>query len=134
MTATATMPPLLSGGHAIDLDHVGFLRDSSSIASDTNALRERIEEEGYLYLPRQLDRNLVFEAREEMTRRLAVDGHLKAGSDPIDAIAKDDCTTHFKPDLAKDNRPLMKLLYAGKLMDWFELFFGEPVRHFDFTW
>src|SRR5579862_726951 len=106
MPATETFPQLTSGGHALNLRQVGALRDSSAITTDAPALRQRMSEEGYLYLPRQLDRDLVFEARAEMTRRLAADGHLAPGTDPIEAVAKPGCTTHFKPDLAKGNKPL----------------------------
>jgi hypothetical protein len=36
--------------------------------------------------------------------------------------------------LAADNAPLMKVLYGGPMISFFESFLGEPVRHYDFTW
>ena len=40
----------------------------------------------------------------------------------------------FKPDLAHDNEPLHRLLYGGRMMEFYERFLGGPVRHYDFTW
>jgi ectoine hydroxylase-related dioxygenase (phytanoyl-CoA dioxygenase family) len=134
MSGVATIPELKSGGHAIDAAHIQPMRDSSSIAWDANALQERIAQDGYLYLPGILDRDHVMEARLEMTRRLAEQDHIEPGTEPIEAIAKQGTTVHFKPDLAWENKPLMSLLYSGRLMEWFARFFGEPVRHFDYTW
>ncbi len=126
--------PLTAGGYALDMNHVGELRDSSSIATDAAALRFRIEADGYIYLPQILDRHLVFEARGEMTRRLAREGHLQEGTNPINAIARPGSTLSFKADLAKGNAPLMRLLYGGRMIEWFERFLSSPVRHFDYTW
>jgi hypothetical protein len=134
MTSVQAIPELTAGGHRMDPEHLGPLRDSASIAGDAAALRERIASDGYLYLPGLLERNCVMDARAEMTRRLAKEGHLERGTDPINAIAKEGSTVQFKPDLAHKNRPLLLLLYDGRLMEWFESFLGEPVRHFDYTW
>ncbi|MDQ3815773.1 MAG: phytanoyl-CoA dioxygenase family protein, partial [Armatimonadota bacterium] len=40
----------------------------------------------------------------------------------------------FKPDLALDNPPLMQVLYAGRMMEFYTRFLGGQVRHFDYTW
>src|SRR5438876_2257182 len=134
MSSVETFPEMHSGGHVIDPAHVAGLRSSAEIAWDAAALRQRIEEDGYLYLPRLLQRDRVLEARREMTRRLAAEGHLEPGTDPMDAVAKKDSTVHFKPDLAINNQPLLSLLYSGRLMDWFDTFLSEKARHFDYTW
>jgi ectoine hydroxylase-related dioxygenase (phytanoyl-CoA dioxygenase family) len=134
MTSVDPIRDLAAGGHQLDPAHLGPLRNSASIAWDAAALRERIATDGYLYLPGLLERDRVMDARAAMTRRLAKEGHLERGTDPIDAIAKKGSRLEFKPDLAHDNRPLLSLLYDGRLMEWFESFLGEPVRQLDYTW
>ena len=43
-------------------------------------------------------------------------------------------TVDFMNSLAKGNAPMQRLLYSGKIIRFFEDFFGESIRHFDFTW
>jgi hypothetical protein len=40
----------------------------------------------------------------------------------------------FRADLTKDNTSLMKLLYSGRMMEFYQCLLGEPVLHYDFTW
>ena len=49
-------------------------------------------------------------------------------------MAHPDSGLKFKPDLAHDNEPLHRLLYGGRMMEFYERFLGGPVRHYDFTW
>ena len=104
-------------------------------------------EDGYLLFRGLLERDEVLEARREVTRRLAEYGFLTPGTDPLDAIAppreavgaadagSETGRSNFMPDLlAEKNAALMRVLYSGPLMEFFESFFGEPARHYDFTW
>jgi hypothetical protein len=94
-----------------------------------------MEQDGYLFLRGLLDREEVLLARQEVTNRLAANGFLDPAHPAIEAVAATDKRNAFMPDLiAKDNAPLMKVLYDGPMIQFFQGFFGEPVRHFDFTW
>jgi hypothetical protein len=133
----AQIPELKSGGVRLNTsaEHFGMLRESSDIVGDVGALRARIAEEGYLYLPGLLVREDVLEARREIVRRLEGAGQLKPGTDPMDAIVNPNMPPKgFQPDLAKGNAQLRKVLYDGPLMAFFEEFLGGAVRHFDYTW
>jgi hypothetical protein len=128
---------LVSGGVELDSspEHFGELVDSSGLLGDRAALNERIERDGYLYMPGLLRRDEVLEARREIVRRLAEGGQIKPGTDPMEAIVNPDGPKRgFQPDLAKGNLPLRKVIYDGPLMAFFENFLGGPVRHFDYTW
>lgn len=130
------MPRLLSSGFEIDTspENWGPLRDSRDAADDVEELRKRMREDGYLYLPGYLDRKQVLDARRVITNKLAAEELLEPGTDPMDAVARQGLQIKFKPDLADDNEPLDKLLYSGRMMDFYETFLGGEVRHFDFTW
>jgi ectoine hydroxylase-related dioxygenase (phytanoyl-CoA dioxygenase family) len=104
------------------------------IIDDAEALRLRMAEEGYLYLPGYLDRAEVLDVRRVMTRRLAEGGHLDPAHDPMEAIAHPDSGLTFKPDLALDNPEAHRLLYTGRMMAFYARLLGGEVRHYDFTW
>lgn len=131
-----TLKPVSASGHALDTspEAFGMLRDSSDAAFDAPTLRERMIEDGYLFLPGLLNREEVLEARRVVAERLMEDGHLLPGTEAMDCIADPDSRIAFAPHVAKENAPLMKVLYDGPMMAFYELFLGEKVRHFDFTW
>ena len=112
----------------------GQLRDSSAIATDGAALRERMREDGYLFLPGLLPRAHVLEARAVVAHRLEKAGFLVPGSDPMRCIARPGVDCAFWPQAAQDNPQLLAVLYQGAMMEFWQRFWGEEVRHFDFTW
>ncbi len=116
-------------------DALGELRRSDDIAQDHAALQARMEEDGYLFLPGLLDRDEVLEARQKVLSRLAAEDIVDDENHPLmDGVVRPDRTNTFAPNLAKDNPPLMKVLYDGPMMAFYELFLGGAVRHFDYTW
>jgi hypothetical protein len=133
---TLSAPRLTASGVEIDTapERFGRLRSSNDIAGDSQALHERIRQDGYLYLPGLLDKEQVLEARRGLTDRLAEDGLLDPAYPTIESIARPDARVTFRPDLAMNNPALDRLLYEGAMMDFYRLFFGETVLHYDFTW
>jgi len=132
----------------------GYLFDSSHLLKKTDLLHQKLEEDGYLYLPGFFESEAVLEARKVVTDRLMEEGFLDKSHPPIDGIVSNvkivNAKSAFRPetgkenlepvktynadDLTKQNRPLLDLLYKGKLMEFFERFFGGPVRHYNYTW
>ena len=136
LVETLPFPALVSTGATLDdsPDALGRLRDSNDILSDPAALRARMATEGYLYLPGLLSRPEVLEARREILRRLAAEGHLDPAADLMLGQLNLAAKLAFRPDLTQNNAPLAKILYDGPLMAFFAKFLGGPVRHYDFTW
>jgi hypothetical protein len=137
MSLLKAMPELVSTGERLDQDEdaLGGLRDSSAILGDAAALRERMKDDGYLFLPGMLDRGEVLGARAEVLGRLAGAGYLDLAYPPEAAIASPTNRSAFLPELlCKDNRPLHRVLYDGPMIGFFEAFFGKAVLHYDFTW
>ena len=134
-TATA-LPQLYSYGHALDMDDdkVGLLRDSSDAADDMVELRRRFQEEGYLYMRGYLDRDEVLGARASLTDRLAEAGVLDPAFPTMDAVCKPGSGYVFKPEITQGNEEVQRLLYSGRLVDFYRQFYGEEIRHYDFTW
>lgn len=135
--STVTFPRLISSGHELETspDTFGELRSSIDIVNDIEALRQRMADDGYLYLPGYLDRDLVFEARQEIVSQLAEGNALEPGTPPMDAIANVDGTfPGLRANEARTNEPLQRLLYDGRMIAFYEGFLGGEVRHFDYTW
>ena len=135
------MPSILdcaptSQGHALDLapDAWGELRDSSALLFDGDALRQRLQNDGYLYLPGLLARDEVIAARRELCERLARAGCLRPNTDPLEALAAQDYRGLSMEALARDNAPLQRVLYRGAMIDFYRRLLGGEVRHFDYTW
>ncbi len=134
--STATLPQIISYGHALDMadDKIGVLRDSADAADDVEELRRRVAADGYLYMKGYLDRDQVLEARAALTDRLAAAGVLDENHPAIDGVAKPNSGYIFKPEITRDCTPVQRLLYSGRLVEFYGKLFGESVRHYDYTW
>jgi hypothetical protein len=125
-TSLSTPPPtftppsgLTSLGLALDLAPQAFgeLRATHEAQVTPAELRERMLEDGYLYLPGLLDREQVLNIQRLVTERIAQGGN-----------------SHSSHDLAQNNAPLAELLYTGRMIEFYEKLLGGPVKHFDHTW
>jgi hypothetical protein len=136
MSTLTTLPQLYSYGHALDMadDKVGLLRDSHDAVDDVAELRRRFAEDGYLYLRGHLDRDEVLAARASLTDRLAASGVLDPAFPALDAICQPGAGYVFKPEITEGNAAVQQLLYSGRLVEFYEKLYGEPIRHYDFTW
>lgn len=112
----------------------GELRDSSDIVGDAEALRHRMRDDGYVFLRNYLSRDEVLAARREVIRRLDADGYIDRNH-PLDgAVSVPGKTMAFSGEYGNNNPSLERVLYRGPMMTFYERLFGEPVRHYDFTW
>jgi ectoine hydroxylase-related dioxygenase (phytanoyl-CoA dioxygenase family) len=122
----------------------GELRRSDDIQSSPASLQERLEEDGYLYIPGFFDREEILSIRKDIVNALAEKGLIDTSFPLIDAVKSDNADMSFQTDprlavefmttIAKSSSRLQKLLYSGRIIQFFEGLFREPVRHFDFTW
>lgn len=127
---------LSSCGHALDLSEsaFGFVRSSADCLGDTGELNRRLAEDGYLYIPGFFDRDLILSARAAVCDRLADAGMLDPAHAPIDGVAHPDKVSNFNAALARKNPAVERVVYGPELLAFYTRLFGEPVRHFDYTW
>ena len=129
--------PITSFGYEMDTSPGAFgeLRPSNDIFDDTEALRERIQTDGYVFLRDCLNVDDVMTARREILTRIEAAGGLAAGHPLMDGISPPDVNRDpFDHKLAQHNDPLSELLYSGPLLSYFDRFLGRPAGHFDYTW
>ncbi len=137
---------LFAKGHALDLsaNSFGSLRRSDDAKSDTDTLHVRFREDGYLYIPGFFDRNDILEIRLHIARVLAKKGLLDPACSLETAVKHQNADLAFLSDprlavefmnaIAKGSEAAQRLLYSGRIIQFFENFFADAVRHFDFTW
>jgi hypothetical protein len=132
----AKLPRLTSFGRELDTspETFGALESSSHLLNDAPALRAKMQAEGYLFLPGYLNRAQVLEARAEVARRLEREGALDPHFAREELVARRDAAFSMRPDLVKENASLLRVLYDGPMIAFYKTFFGEAVRHFDYTW
>ncbi len=125
-----------SCGHELDPagEAFGFVRSSADCLAQPAELRRRLEEDGYLYLPGFFDAALIQSARAAVCDRLAADGWLDPAYPAIEGIGLPGKTTNYRGDLAKANAAVERVVYGPELLGFYDNLFGEPVRHFDYTW
>jgi Phytanoyl-CoA dioxygenase (PhyH) len=134
MSLVQDFPAVTSLGDTLDPQYLGLMNESSPEESP-DVLRQRMHDDGYLLLRNLFDRDAVLDVRAEVAKRLHANGYLMPGTDPNELVANPDKPSYFMPEvLANDNKPLRDLLYGGTMIEFFESYFGEPVRHYDFTW
>ncbi len=128
--------PLTSLGHVLNAsgDGFGWCRSSSDLLADPEALRRRLDTDGYLYLSDCLDRQLVGDARECLLQQLDERGLVDRSRPVSDGVARNPWEASSCHGLAADNEALQQLLYSGRMIEMYELLFDAPVRSFDFTW
>ncbi|MFI5357575.1 MAG: phytanoyl-CoA dioxygenase family protein [Opitutales bacterium] len=142
----AMLPKIFAKGHELDASEHGFgeLRRSEDLLADLPALRERMKEDGYLYLPGFFAREDVLAARRHLTEALDRKGLLDPAFPVSEGVKRKNADLTFQSDprlavefmnsLSRGNPAMLRLLYAGRILNFFEQFFTGAVRHFDFTW
>ena len=100
--------------------------------TDRGEMRDRLAEDGYLFLPGYLNREEVLGARRDVVDLMASEGWDQSGNEPA-GTPPWELKTRL-PGMAKQSRPLQRLLYGQRMTILYEHLFGETVRHFDYTW
>jgi len=134
MITSAT--PLRSRGYELDLAPASFgeLRRSDEARDDPAALRQRLAEDGYLYLPGFFERDAVLEVRDDLLRRLREAGALEPACHDHEAVASAEPASVSRRHIFEGNTRLPGLVFSARLLDFYAALLGGPVRHYDHIW
>ena len=132
MTETTPFLPTSSG---YDLDPSpeawGELKDSSPLLGVEAALRERINEEGYLYIRDYFPREIIEAARRHI---LEVHSQMLDPNQPLmDGILDPDPSKKVELQ-EKGDQPVRRVVFGPEIIGFYEKFLGGAVRPFDFIW
>ena len=130
-----TATGLTSRGYELDMrpESFGELLRSNDILNDTGALRDRLAQEGYLYLPGFFPREEIEAARAEILRRLNTHGGLDSGH-PIEHAIPSGKLSIPRGGLVAGNETLRNVVFSGRLMQFYARLLGGECRHYDHIW
>lgn len=139
MSVAHALPKLSTGKVELDTspEAFGFLRESNDVLPHDAQLRERMDDDGYLYLRNFLDRDEVAEVRQALCETLAEEGWLDPAFPITQAIAKEGMNSYFRADLVNGGRPtelLRKLIYGDRMMEFYGRLLGGDAMHYEYTW
>jgi len=128
-----TAAPLQSCKMELNLasDAFGELRSSADCADRVDELRQRLDDDGYLFIPGFFDPALILAARASVAARLAAEGALDAAHPADELVARPDKAMTYRGDLAINNPAIERVVFGPELDGFYANLFGEPVRHFD---
>ena len=118
-------------------DYFGWLCDSTSLLEDDIALRERMQHDGYLYLPGFLDPSDIQIARQVICEILADDGKLDPMFDRNQAIAIPGSDMRLRMDISNQTGAqafLDRILSSDRIMNFYERLLGGPAKHYKCMW
>lgn len=120
---------LETGDHAF-----GLLRSSMDAARNIQLLRERMETDGYLYLPGFMGQEQALDVRRRILEKLNAENILDPSSTLMEGKLRAGVDLQWRPDLAEKEAALENLLYRGPIIDFLADYFGEDVLHFNRIW
>jgi len=117
-------------------DQLGELRDANGLLGDPAALRDRMAEDGYLLLRGLIDRDSVLRARETILQYMDEREGLEPGSRPLDGVMG---TTGKSVGMMGRRKithhpDLRAVLEGEELFDFYQRYFDQPARTFDYKW
>jgi hypothetical protein len=120
------------GGPHLDAN----LRDSSALLDDMPALRQRFEDDGYLFLRGLIDRDAVLRGRQSIIEEIVRQGSLLPGTDPNDAVVLPNGPyPHLMGRKGITHEPSVRRVLEGEeLFKFYERFFGTAPLTFDYKW
>ncbi len=137
-TLQTTSKTLTMGKHQMELGgkYLGHLRDANALLSDTDGLRERMKEDGYLLIRNFHPREKIEKARKAYLEILQAKGAIEPGTDLMlgrQATQKAKSEGGDIPDF-RSHPAFLEVVESPELMTFFESFFGEKALTFDYKW
>lgn len=135
------MLQLTANGHPVNTapDALGELQDSTGLLDNAGALKERMEETGYLFFKALLPREEVMQARREILLKYATIGEIDPMHPLMDGVYTEDnavlqvnlraFSQSVRSGLAYENIVLHKRLLA-----FYESLLGTEPRAYDMRW
>ncbi|OAS17827.1 phytanoyl-CoA dioxygenase family protein [Paenibacillus oryzisoli] len=124
------------GNRELELNgqHLTELRSSNDIFHDIAALRERMEEDGYLLIRGFHKRDRVLEARTSILEKMAQMGKLDRDTKLEEGVMADGSRTIFMGGTNEDLPALLNVLNGEHIMRFFDEFLGEPSLTYHYKW
>ncbi|NGP44909.1 phytanoyl-CoA dioxygenase family protein [Bacillaceae bacterium SIJ1] len=122
----------------MDSKYLTELRSSNDILDDTDALRARLQEDGYLLIRGFHDRDTVMKARTEFLQKLQQNGRLDPDAPLEEGVIgpenKGGMWGGSADQLQEDFPSFLQVVNSPKIMEFTERLLGGPTMTYDFKW
>ncbi|MFX3635669.1 MAG: phytanoyl-CoA dioxygenase family protein [Candidatus Pristimantibacillus sp.] len=124
------------GSRELEMDgpHLTQLKDSNDILHDVSALRERMEEDGYLLIRGFHDRDKVMDARKSILEKMDRMGKLDRDTQLEEGIMSDGSRSIFMGGTNEDLPYLLNVLNGDHVMQFFDNLLGEQSLTYHYKW
>ncbi len=124
--------------HSLELNgrYLGLLRASNELVSDSNALHERMNEDGYLLIRGLHNREKVETARQFLLEKLDQNGQIDKSCTLWDGVATQGKRGAFLGGnrAVTHNLAFLNVVESPEIMNFCEAYFDAPVITYDFKW
>lgn len=125
----------MSGKELVFGDTIVMARESNDILADTEALRQRLEEDGYLIIRNFHNRDDVMKGRKEIVDYMENQDVLAPGSTLENAIiGPKNRSTRFRDSAVKQWPGFLNIVEGKNTMDFFSRFLEGPALSLDHKW
>ncbi len=127
---------LSMGPHEMEMGgkYLTTLKESNDILDDTNALRARMQEDGYLFIRGLHDPEQVIRAKNEYLTKMDAIGRLAPGTTLEEGIIGPENKGTMYQGLNLDMPELLSVVNSSKIMNFFDRFLGGETLTYDFKW
>jgi len=124
------------GSRELELDgeHLTELRSSNDIRYDVQALRERMQEDGYLLIRGFHDRAKVLEARRSILEKMDRMGKLDRDTLLEEGVMADGSKSIFMGGTNEDLPALLDVLNGEHIMGFFDELLDDPSLTYHYKW
>jgi len=131
-----TTAALQSCGHELALgpDHWGPLRESTAIRDDAEALRARMEEDGYLFIRDFFPRELIDRTRVAILRALGDAGAVFTGPLEEGVLAGGSSVPGLSPEITRSTPEIRDVVFHPELFGFYERLLEHRILAFDYIW
>jgi Phytanoyl-CoA dioxygenase (PhyH) len=132
------MMRLRMGKHELEFPgkYLAELREANELLPDVDALRSRMEEDGYLLIRGLFERDRVLEARRQMLEALAREGQIDTSRPLMEARVAPERTGGFRGghNELTGSPAFQELVASPPIMGFFERFLNGEPRTYDYKW
>lgn len=124
------------GNHELEMGgkYLTELRSSNDIADNPTALKERMEQEGYILIRGFHKREEVLAARQQIIERMNRQGIIDTRYPLDDAVIAEGKKGMMFGGPNKDVPAYLEVVNSDRVMNFFEAFLGGPVVTYDYKW
>jgi len=131
-----TLPSLSFRGLTLDLADSAFgeMRSSEHLLGNAAALRERLDEDGFIFIRNFFDRDLIMNARAALCRRLTARGLIDPNYPEDEAVMVSGGSSAVWSTLLGEDPEVHRVVFGPEILGFYEQLLGGPVRHYDHIW